>query len=101
MHQGIDIAASSGTPIRAAEEGRVIFSDRAPGGYGLMIILRHAKGFHTLYAHNRRNLVKVGQWVRQGEIIALVGDTGRSTGPHLHFEIRNWASPRDPLFFLP
>ncbi len=101
MHQGVDIAAVTGTPIRAAEEGTVIFSDRGPGGYGLMVILRHASGFHSVYAHNRKNLVKVGQQVRQGEAIALVGNTGRSTGPHLHFEIRNRTSPQDPLFFLP
>jgi murein DD-endopeptidase MepM/ murein hydrolase activator NlpD len=101
MHQGVDIAAPAGTPIRAAEAGEVVFSGTGPGGYGLMIILRHAHGFHTLYAHNRRNLVRVGQQVRQGQVIGLVGSTGRSTGSHLHFEIRNRTSPRDPFFFLP
>ncbi|MBI2880882.1 MAG: M23 family metallopeptidase [Candidatus Tectomicrobia bacterium] len=101
MHQGVDIAAPTGTQIRAAEEGMAIFSDRGPGGYGLMVILRHPNGFHTIYAHNHRNLVRKGQRVRQGDVIALVGSTGRSTGPHLHFEIRNRAQAKDPLFYLP
>lgn len=100
-HQGIDIVATRGTPIRAAEDGLVIYSDRGPGGYGLMVILRHPNGFHSVYAHNHKNLARKGQKVRQGEAIALVGSTGRSSGPHLHFEIRNRAKPKDPLFYLP
>ncbi|MFQ5694191.1 MAG: LysM peptidoglycan-binding domain-containing M23 family metallopeptidase [Nitrospinota bacterium] len=101
VHQGIDIAAKTGTPIQAAEDGLVIFSGRGPGGYGFMLILRHPNGFHTIYAHNHKNLVRKGQRVRQGEVIGLVGSTGRSTGPHLHFEIRNRTKPKDPLFYLP
>ena len=101
MHQGIDIGGPAGTPIRAAEDGIVIFSDRGPGGYGVMVIVRHANGFHSIYAHNEKNLVKKGQKVRQGEAIALVGRTGRASGPHLHFEIRNRTVPKDPLFYLP
>ena len=100
-HQGIDIAAATGTPVRAAEDGYVIFSDKGPGGYGLMVILRHPNGFHTIYAHNSENVVKKGVKVRQGEVIARVGKTGRASGSHLHFEIRNRTKPKDPLFYLP
>ncbi len=100
-YQGIDIVAATGTPVRAAEDGYVIFSGKGPGGYGLMVILRHPKGFHSIYAHNSKNIVKKGSKVRQGEVIALVGETGRIDGPHLHFEIRNRTKPKDPLFYLP
>ena len=100
-HQGVDIAAPRGTPIRAAEAGVVIFSDNGPGGYGRMVILRHPNGFHTIYAHNSKNLAEKGRRVRQGEGIAQVGSTGRATGPHLHFEIRNRTQAKDPLFYLP
>ena len=100
-HQGVDIAAPRGTPIRAAEAGVVIFSDNGPGGYGRMVILRHPNGFHTIYAHNSKNLAEKGRRVRQGEVIAQVGSTGRATGPHLHFEIRNRTQAKDPLFYLP
>jgi lipoprotein NlpD len=69
MHQGIDIGAPAGTPIRAAEDGIVLFSDRGPGGYGVMVIVRHANGLHSIYAHNEKNLVKKGQRLRQGQAI--------------------------------
>lgn len=100
-HDGLDIAAPPGTPIRAAAPGKVIFSDWGPGGYGKMVILRHPGGFHTIYAHNRENLVRRGEEVAEGEPIARVGSTGRTSGPHLHFEIRLRTVPKDPLFFLP
>lgn len=66
-----------------------------------MVILRHPNDFHTIYSHNHKNLVKKGRRVRQGEPIALVGSTGRASGAHLHFEIRNGTEPKDPLFYLP
>ncbi len=88
MHKGIDIAAPIGTPIVAAADGEVVFSGWNSGGYGNLVDIRHADGSLTRYAHNSRNLVKRGQKVRQGQLIAEMGSTGRSTGPHLHFEIR-------------
>ncbi len=100
-HKGVDIAAPPGTPIFAAAAGKVVYSDDKQRGYGNLVILRHAGGYVTVYAHNRRNLVDVGDQVRQGSRIAEVGSTGRSTGPHLHFEIRVEGKAIDPLIHLP
>lgn len=86
MHTGVDFAAPKGTPIRAAKDGLVIFAD-TKGGYGETIIIKHDQKYMTLYGHASKLIAHVGQEVRQGDIIALVGDTGRSTGPHLHFEV--------------
>ena len=99
FHDGIDIAAPVGTPVRAAASGRVIFSD-ALRGYGNVVIVKHANGFTTVYAHHRRNLVKDGQIVQRGEIIGEVGETGRVTGPSLHFEVRSGKNARNPLHYL-
>ena len=101
MHKGIDIAASRGTKIFATAAGKVIYSDNKQRGYGNLVILEHANGVVSVYAHNRRNLVDVGEIVRQGAPIAEVGNTGRSTGPHLHFELRIRGKARDPLRYLP
>lgn len=98
-HEGIDIAAPAGTPIRAAADGNVIYSGRQRG-YGNLVLLEHKEPYVTVYAHNQVNLVRKGQKVHQAETIARVGSTGRSTGPHLHFEIRDRGKPRNPLFFL-
>ncbi|CDM96605.1 MAG: peptidoglycan DD-metalloendopeptidase family protein [Limnospira sp. PMC 1291.21] len=87
MHRGIDIAGPVGTPILAAAPGVVIFSGWNSGGYGNLVELEHPDGSVTLYAHNHRNLVSKGQKVTQGQLIAEMGSTGFSTGPHLHFEI--------------
>lgn len=100
-HEGIDIDAPSGTPVRAAEEGRVLYSDNRIRGYGNMVIIRHHGRWATIYAHNEKNLVREGDFVRQGQIIARVGATGRATGSHLHFEVRYGKDPCDPLRFLP
>jgi murein DD-endopeptidase MepM/ murein hydrolase activator NlpD len=100
VHDGIDIAAPEGTPVRAIEAGDVIYSDQLRG-YGNLIILRHAGGFVSVYAHNQVNLVREGQTVPRGELIAKVGSTGRVTGPHLHFEIRKDNVAQDPLLHLP
>jgi murein DD-endopeptidase MepM/ murein hydrolase activator NlpD len=100
FHDGIDIAAPQGTPIRAIDSGEVVYSDQLRG-YGNMVILRHADGFVSVYAHNERNLVREGQQVSRGETIARVGSTGRVTGPHLHFEIRRNNVAQDPLGYLP
>jgi murein DD-endopeptidase MepM/ murein hydrolase activator NlpD len=101
MHDGIDIAAPRGTPVRAAAAGEVVYSDNRLAGYGRLIIIRHAGDLFTAYAHNERNLVSRGDKVKQGEIIARVGETGRATGPHLHFEVRRGPTPVDPLAYLP
>ena len=88
MHDGIDIANYIGTKILAAADGEVIFAGWS-GGYGYLIEIRHEDGAKTLYAHNSQILVSVGQNVKQSQIIALMGSTGHTTGPHLHFEIIN------------
>ena len=100
FHDGIDIAAPEGTPILAIEAGEVIYSDQLRG-YGNMVIVRHAGGIVSVYAHNEANLVREGQAVARGEVVARVGSTGRVSGPHLHFEIRRNNAAQDPLRYLP
>jgi len=100
MHYGLDIAASHGTTVRAAASGEVIYSGWK-GGYGNTVMIDHGNGLVTLYAHNSTLLVRVGQRVSAGQAIARVGSTGRSTGPHLHFEVRIDGKPQDPLLHLP
>ncbi len=99
-HEGIDIGAPKGTPIVAAADGTVMFSDWGPTGYGLMVIIKHKNHLTTVYAHNSKNWVRKGARVKKGQRIASVGSTGRSTGPHLHFEVRNDTHPRNPLKYL-
>ena len=89
MHRGIDIAAPVGTPVVASAPGVVTYSQYNYGGYGNLIEVTHPDGSLTLYAHNNRNLVKSGQFVSQGQKIAEMGNTGRSTGPHTHFELHS------------
>jgi murein DD-endopeptidase MepM/ murein hydrolase activator NlpD len=101
FHDGLDIRASSGTPIYAARDGVVIYSGRGIRGYGNVVIIRHDSALATIYAHNRRNLARRGQTIRQGALIAYVGATGHATGPHLHFEVRRNEMPQDPIYFLP
>ncbi len=97
FHRGIDVAAPTGTPIVAARSGTVTFAGWSTRGYGNLVRIRHAGGAETWYAHASRILVSVGQYVNQGERIALVGSTGLSTGPHLHFELHVGGSAIDPL----
>jgi murein DD-endopeptidase MepM/ murein hydrolase activator NlpD len=99
MHEGIDIAASSGTPIRAAAAGTVIHAGWL-GGYGNLVVVDHGNGLATAYAHASAILVGVGQQVTQGETVSLVGSTGNSSGPHLHFEVRVNGAAVDPLLYL-
>lgn len=87
FHEGIDIRASNGTPIYSAHDGTVVYSGSGLKGYGNLVIVR-GDAILTVYAHNRSNKVRVGQKVDKGDIIAYVGDTGKATGPHLHFETR-------------
>jgi murein DD-endopeptidase MepM/ murein hydrolase activator NlpD len=100
FHDGIDIAAPEGTPIVAIERGEVAYSDQLRG-YGNIVIIRHAGAIISVYAHNQINLVREGEQVERGAIIAKVGSTGRVTGPHLHFEIRKNNAAQDPLRYLP
>ena len=86
-HTGLDISASTGTPIKAAASGTVTFSGRK-GSYGYMVVLSHGNGVQTYYGHCSKLYVSAGQTVSQGDVIAAVGSTGNSTGPHLHLEIR-------------
>jgi murein DD-endopeptidase MepM/ murein hydrolase activator NlpD len=99
-HDGVDIATREGTPVRASRAGRVLYSDRLRG-YGNLIILEHGDGYATVYAHNSENRIRAGDAVRQGEVIALVGRTGTTSGANLHFEIRKDNVARNPLFYLP
>ena len=100
FHDGVDIGAAEGTPIHAIEKGEVVYSDQLRG-YGNIVIVRHAGGVASVYAHNQVNLVREGQLVERGEVIAKVGSTGRVTGPHLHLEIRKNNLAQDPLLYLP
>ncbi len=99
QHTGIDIAAPRGTPILAADAGRVSFSGRK-GSYGNLVIIDHENGYQTYYAHNSRNLVGRGKRVYKGQKIAEMGSTGRSTGSHLHFEVRKNGAPVNPQGFV-
>ena len=99
MHSGIDIAAPRGTPVYATAEGVVTFAGWQRG-YGIVVKIRHAFGFETIYAHNSRARVKVGQRVSRGDRVANVGSTGRSTGNHVHYEIRIDNTPVNPIKFI-
>jgi murein DD-endopeptidase MepM/ murein hydrolase activator NlpD len=100
-HDGIDIVADSGTPVRAAEAGRVVYEGDDLGAYGKVVILKHIGRWATVYAHNRKNRVDEGDFVEKGDVIAEVGDTGNASAPHLHFEVRRANNPRDPQSCLP
>ncbi len=99
FHHGVDIAAPYGSPIIATGDGVVVFS----GWYGLLgrtVIIDHGDGYTTVYGHNARNLVSVGDRVRRGQVIALVGASGRATGPHVHYEIRLHGKAVNPLRYM-
>lgn len=100
-HAGIDIRAPLGTPVKAADEGRVAFVSDSMRGYGNIIILKHPGSYYTVYAHNKQNLVREGANVQKGQTIASVGASGNATGNHLHFEVRRGKITLDPLFYLP
>jgi len=99
MHEGLDFAAEVGTPIYAVASGIVAQAERMPD-YGNIVKVDHGSGLETRYAHAARLLVKVGERVERGQLIAEVGNTGRSTGPHLHFEVRLNGVPLDPRKYL-
>ena len=95
MHNGWDMDGPQGAPIKAAKEGRVILAG-VKGGYGNTIMIDHGGGFVTLYAHQSKFGVGLGQTVSAGQVIGYIGSTGQSTGPHLHFEIRINGTPVNP-----
>ena len=100
LHRGIDIAGAPGTAILAAADGKVVEVDYSPTGYGNHVIIQHKYGIYSLYAHQQRVFVRVGDIVSQGEKIGLMGATGRVTGRHLHFEVRIGSQIIDPLVYL-
>jgi murein DD-endopeptidase MepM/ murein hydrolase activator NlpD len=100
MHEGVDFVVPVGTPVYASAGGIVSYAAMNDSGYGNMIEIDHGNGIATRYAHASKLLVKVGQMVRRGQEIALSGDTGRSTGPHLHFEVRYKGIAQNPERFL-
>lgn len=97
MHTGIDLTAPTGTPVYSTGNGKVIKVGYATGGYGKRILIDHGFGFKTLYAHLHEIHVKKGQKVKRGELIGEVGNTGRSTAPHLHYEVRKNNKPENPV----
>jgi len=99
-HEGFDIAAQSGAHILASNDGVVVYSGNEIGGYGNLIILAHKGGLFSVYGHNKENFVTKGQVVKKGHVIARVGSTGKSTGPHLHFEVRRYGVPLNPVKFV-
>ena len=99
FHGGIDIAIPKGTPVKAAADGVVKFAGWR-GGFGYAVVVEHADGTETLYAHNEKLLVEKGQEVDAGDQISLSGSTGKSTGPHLHFEVRQDGELVNPMKYL-
>lgn len=99
FHPGLDIAARTGTPVHATAAG-VVSRAEATVGYGNLVVIDHGYGFKTYYGHNSRIFVKVGQRIKRGQVISAVGDTGRSTGPHCHYEVRVNGLPVNPRKYL-
>lgn len=100
MHAGLDFAAPQGTPIYATADGVVKLAGNTGNGYGNHVIINHGYGYETLYGHQYRIKAKVGQRVKRGELIGWVGSTGKSTGPHLHYEVHKNGRHIDPIYFF-
>lgn len=100
FHAGLDFAAPQGTPIYATADGRVTEADFNAGGYGNHVVINHGFGYETLYGHMYRIKARVGQMVKRGEVIGYVGNTGKSTGPHCHYEVHKNGQPIDPVYFF-
>jgi murein DD-endopeptidase MepM/ murein hydrolase activator NlpD len=99
-HEGVDLPAPTGTPVIAAADGEVVYVGDGIRGYGNLVVLQHPGDLLTVYAHNSAVYVTQGQSVRAGDRVAAVGQTGRASGPHLHFEVRQGQIPRDPMSYL-
>jgi murein DD-endopeptidase MepM/ murein hydrolase activator NlpD len=100
FHAGLDFAAPVGTPIYATADGRVKSASRDEGGFGNHVIINHGYGYETLYGHMVKIKARAGQSVKRGEIIGWVGNTGKSTGPHCHYEVHKNSNPVDPVYFF-
>ncbi|WP_336516102.1 M23 family metallopeptidase [Pollutibacter soli] len=100
FHAGLDFSAPQGTPIYATADGRVTTAGNKGNGYGNHVEINHGFGYETLYGHMVRVKVRTGQTVKRGEVIGWVGSTGKSTGPHLHYEVHKGARPIDPVYFF-
>jgi murein DD-endopeptidase MepM/ murein hydrolase activator NlpD len=100
FHKGVDITAPYGTEVRATADGVVVQAEMVSGGYGRLIIIDHGGGFQTYYAHLSKISVHAGQEVRRTDVIGLVGTSGRTTAPHLHYEVRNGGAPMNPYKYL-
>src|SRR5207245_5889706 len=100
QNDGINLAVPEGTPVKAAEDGVVAYAGNELKGYGNLVLIRHPNGYVTAYAHAKELLVKRGDQVKRGQVIARSGQTGNVNAPQLHFEIRKGASPLDPTRFL-
>lgn len=100
MHAGLDFAAPQGTPIYATADGNVKIGGNAGNGYGNHVIINHGYGYETLYGHMVRVKVRAGQSVKRGEVIGWVGSTGKSTGPHCHYEVHKYGQKLDPVYFF-
>lgn len=98
-HSGIDIGVDEGTPVHAADSGVIVWSGWM-GGYGYAVVIDHGNGLSTLYGHNSELAVDEGQYVSKGQVVAYAGSTGNSTGPHVHFEVRENGDPVDPMGYL-
>ncbi|MDP2912941.1 MAG: M23 family metallopeptidase [Candidatus Omnitrophota bacterium] len=101
VNKGIDIKANDGMNVHAAKAGRVVYCNRRLKGFGETVILDHGNGYQTVYAYNSSIIAKIGDEVRQNDIIAKAGRTGRARGPMLHFEIRKDGEPQNPYYHLP
>jgi murein DD-endopeptidase MepM/ murein hydrolase activator NlpD len=99
QHTGVDLKTKAKDKIYAAFDGEVVFSGKF-SGYGNLVRIKHANGLETYYGHNSKNMVKAGQRVKAGQVIALVGQTGRATTPHLHFETRMNGKPQNPANYF-
>ena len=99
FHKGVDISAPTGTPVHATADGIVIFTE-FESGYGRLVVVDHGGGFQTYYAHLSQFWVHAGQEVRRGELVGLVGSSGKVTAPHLHYEVRIGGSPMNPILYM-
>jgi hypothetical protein len=99
FHAGIDIAAPQGAPVYAPQAGMVVFSGNY-GGYGNVVVLSHGNSLYTVYGHNSKLMVQPGDTIYRGQLISLVGSTGRSTGPHLHFEVHYTRQYLNPVAYM-
>ena len=100
LHEGIDFSASTGTPIYATAAGKVVFAGFKSDGYGIKVVINHGFGYESLYGHMVRNKVTEGATVKKGEVIGYVGSTGRSTAPHLHYEVMRRNTKVDPINYF-